>query len=117
MFFKEEDGDRTPCIATRSLFSAQPHANDRFKRNGCALEKYLPLELTCGAFAEQHADETGTHNETANWKGAPMTQESESGNGVQNKVWWHVSVDGWAVALALVLALLVWIGAIKHIPW
>jgi len=46
-----------------------------------------------------------------------MTQVSKSESGVQNKVWWHVSVDGWAVALALGLALLVWIGAIKHVPW
>lgn len=46
-----------------------------------------------------------------------MSQASESGSGVQNQVWWHVSVDGWAVALALGLALLVWIGAIKHVPW
>ena len=43
--------------------------------------------------------------------------ESKVENKVENKVWWHVSVDGWAVALALVLALLVWIGAIKHVPW
>ena len=28
-----------------------------------------------------------------------------------------VSIDAWAVALALVLALLVWAGAIKHVPW
>ena len=28
-----------------------------------------------------------------------------------------VSIDGWAVALALALALLVWAGAIKHVPW
>lgn len=28
-----------------------------------------------------------------------------------------VSVDEWAVALALALALLVWAGAIKHVPW
>ena len=27
------------------------------------------------------------------------------------------SLDAWAVTLALVLSLLVWIGWIKHIPW
>jgi hypothetical protein len=46
-----------------------------------------------------------------------MARAGESASGVQNKVWWHFTVDGWAVALALVLALLVWIGAIKHVPW
>ena len=28
-----------------------------------------------------------------------------------------LSLDTWAVALSLVLSLLVWLGAIKHIPW
>ena len=28
-----------------------------------------------------------------------------------------ISLDAWAVALALGLALLVWIGWIKHVPW
>jgi hypothetical protein len=28
-----------------------------------------------------------------------------------------ISLDGWAVALALGFALLVWAGWIKHIPW
>jgi len=28
-----------------------------------------------------------------------------------------LSLDGWAVALAFVLALLVWLGWIKHVPW
>jgi hypothetical protein len=27
------------------------------------------------------------------------------------------SIDEWAVALALALALLVWVGAIKHVAW
>lgn len=27
------------------------------------------------------------------------------------------SLDAWAVTLALVLALLIWSGVIKHIPW
>ncbi|HXW62879.1 MAG TPA: hypothetical protein VEJ45_09780 [Candidatus Acidoferrales bacterium] len=28
-----------------------------------------------------------------------------------------LSLDGWAVALALVLTLLVWLGWIKRVPW
>ncbi|HXW55898.1 MAG TPA: hypothetical protein VEJ67_09135 [Candidatus Cybelea sp.] len=28
-----------------------------------------------------------------------------------------LSVDGWAVALALALTLLVWLGWIKRVPW
>jgi hypothetical protein len=28
-----------------------------------------------------------------------------------------ISLDSWAVALALGLALLVWLGWIKHVPW
>jgi hypothetical protein len=28
-----------------------------------------------------------------------------------------VSLDAWAVALALITSLLVWTGVIKHIPW
>jgi len=30
---------------------------------------------------------------------------------------WRISLDTWAVALALVLTALVWSGWIKHIPW
>jgi hypothetical protein len=29
----------------------------------------------------------------------------------------RISLDAWAVALALVLSFLIWIGVIKHIPW
>jgi len=29
----------------------------------------------------------------------------------------RLSVDAWAVALALIASFLVWIGWIKHIPW
>jgi len=28
-----------------------------------------------------------------------------------------ISLDGWAVTLALALALLVWLGWIKHVSW
>jgi hypothetical protein len=30
---------------------------------------------------------------------------------------WLISLDGWAVALALALTALVWAGWIKRIPW
>jgi hypothetical protein len=30
---------------------------------------------------------------------------------------WRISLDGWAVALALALTALVWAGWIKRIPW
>jgi len=36
---------------------------------------------------------------------------------VQKKMRPAISIDERAVALALTLALLVWLGAIKHIPW
>ncbi len=29
----------------------------------------------------------------------------------------HFSLDAWAVTLALALALLIWSGLIKHVPW
>jgi hypothetical protein len=29
----------------------------------------------------------------------------------------RLSVDGWAVTVALIASFLVWIGWIKHIPW
>lgn len=34
-----------------------------------------------------------------------------------SKKWWQLSLDGWAVVLALALALLVRVGVFKHIPW
>lgn len=33
------------------------------------------------------------------------------------KKWWQLSLDSWAVLLALTLALLIRVGAVKHIPW
>ena len=36
---------------------------------------------------------------------------------VSNKNFRLLSLDGWAVALALAAALLVRIGVLKHIPW
>lgn len=31
--------------------------------------------------------------------------------------WWHLSLDSWAVVLALALALLIRAGVFRHIPW
>lgn len=39
---------------------------------------------------------------------APETKQKSS---------FRMSLDAWAVALALALSLLVWAGIIKHIPW
>jgi len=36
---------------------------------------------------------------------------------VKQKKWWQLSLDSWAVVLALVLALLIRAGVLKHIPW
>lgn len=33
------------------------------------------------------------------------------------KGWWRLSLDSWAVALALLVALLVRVGVFKHVPW
>ncbi|MGB0036950.1 MAG: hypothetical protein WBP79_15885 [Candidatus Acidiferrales bacterium] len=44
------------------------------------------------------------------------TSPKQSGD-ASNASRFHLSLDGWAVALALALSLLVWIGLIKHIPW
>jgi hypothetical protein len=41
------------------------------------------------------------------------TEESE----VQVKKPWRLSLDSWAVVIALLAALLVRAGAFKHIPW
>jgi hypothetical protein len=42
-----------------------------------------------------------------------MREESK----VVAKPAWRLSVDGWAVLLALVLALLVRIGLLQHVAW
>ena len=31
--------------------------------------------------------------------------------------WWRLSLDSWAVVLALLFALLVRAGVLRHIPW
>lgn len=42
---------------------------------------------------------------------ARAAQKSKNGSG------WRISLDSWAVTLALVLTALVWAGWIKRIPW
>ena len=46
-----------------------------------------------------------------------MTQQHESRANENKPATSRFSLDAWAVTLALVLSLLVWIGWIKHIPW
>lgn len=43
-----------------------------------------------------------------------MSVEEES---LQPNLRWRLSLDGWAVVLALLAALLVRFGVFKHIPW
>lgn len=52
-----------------------------------------------------------------------MSSSSHAGNSIQRnqdaarRSGFRVSLDVWAVALALALSLLVWSGVIKRIPW
>jgi hypothetical protein len=47
-----------------------------------------------------------------------MTQQNESrAKERKPSAFNKLSLDTWAVTLALVLSLLVWMGLIKHIPW
>jgi len=46
-----------------------------------------------------------------------MTQQKASRTKKERPAASKFSLDAWAVTLALVLSLLVWIGWIKHIPW
>ena len=47
-----------------------------------------------------------------------MTEINESsGSGARKRARWGLSLDGWAVALALGLSLQVWIGWNKRVPW
>jgi len=34
-----------------------------------------------------------------------------------NRKRWRISLDGWAVLLAVLAALLIRIGVLKHVPW
>jgi len=44
--------------------------------------------------------------------------ETDNSSGVARKAaLWGLTLDGWAVALALGLSLLVWVGWIKRVPW
>jgi hypothetical protein len=36
---------------------------------------------------------------------------------VNEKKWWQLSLDSWAVLLALAVAVLVRAGVFKHVPW
>ena len=46
-----------------------------------------------------------------------MTSQTETPADENKSKGFSISLDGWAVALALVAALLVRIGLIKQIPW
>ena len=46
-----------------------------------------------------------------------MTQQNESSIKKEKPPPPRISLDVWAVTLALILSLLVWAGWIKHIPW
>lgn len=46
-----------------------------------------------------------------------MTQQTASHTKRETPAASKFSLDAWAVSLALLLSLLVWVGLIKHIPW
>lgn len=46
-----------------------------------------------------------------------MTNQPETSADEQKASGFNISLDGWTVALALVLALLIRIGLIKQVPW
>lgn len=46
-----------------------------------------------------------------------MTENIETSQKRNNQSTSRFSLDTWAVFLALGLALLIWIGVIKHVPW
>jgi hypothetical protein len=37
--------------------------------------------------------------------------------GTQSRKKMHLSVDGWAITVSLVLAILIRVGVLKHVPW
>jgi uncharacterized protein HemX len=47
----------------------------------------------------------------------PVQEKNETTNTAEKAAGLGISLDSWAVALALGLALLVWVGLIKHVPW
>jgi len=46
-----------------------------------------------------------------------MTQNIETPRKTEKQPASRFSLDTWAVFLALGLAILIWIGVIKHVPW
>jgi hypothetical protein len=46
-----------------------------------------------------------------------VSEKNETTNVATKAAGLGISMDGWAVALALGLALLVWAGWIKRVPW
>jgi hypothetical protein len=46
-----------------------------------------------------------------------MSEKTETTNLASKAAGLGISLDAWAVALALGLALLVWVGWIKRVPW
>jgi hypothetical protein len=46
-----------------------------------------------------------------------MTQKIKSQNNRSKPAGPALSLDTWAVALALALSVLIWVGWIKHVPW
>jgi hypothetical protein len=46
-----------------------------------------------------------------------MTTQQNSGPKEKTSSSFNLSLDAWAVALALGLSALIWIGVIKHVPW
>lgn len=46
-----------------------------------------------------------------------MTHENKTRESKIQSGGFQLSLDAWAVALALALSLLIWVGWIKHVPW
>jgi hypothetical protein len=46
-----------------------------------------------------------------------MSTQQNPGTKEENSSGPKFSLDAWAVALALGLSALIWIGVIKHVPW
>ncbi len=46
-----------------------------------------------------------------------MATQSNEKREVKKRSWFALSLDGWAVTLALIASLLIWAGVIKRIGW
>jgi hypothetical protein len=46
-----------------------------------------------------------------------LSKSAESSAKGNEKIGFGLSIDGWAVTLALLLSFLVWAGLLKQIPW